>query len=351
MSETPEMYALLYARWASLLAAGAIPESLRAATDFSNLAERQSDENALFARHRMLGASYMCLGELESASAELDQVIADYDSPRHAGLVTSYGVDLRVAARCFKSEVLWLQGFPDQARRSAAEGLGEAEALDHVNSVAMALHFCGLVAFLNRDRVAVRGYARKMDELASRQPIGAWPSLIGAAVGWTLIEEGSRDEGMAKLVQGIELAVQAGVSMFLPFFYCRVAEALIEADRVTETTSYLAEVETIMARTGEENYRAEVLRLQGALLMKKHQHTTAEALFAEGIDVARRQGARAVELRVATTYAEFLAGRGEPARATSLLAPFADRIAGRDDRDAVSARTTLARTSAQRVAR
>ncbi len=117
IGDTPEIYALLYARWAVLLTSGSMPESLEVAHAYSRLAERQEHSDALFARHRMLGASYMCLGELDRAREELDHLIVGYEAERHEFLAHSHGLDLLVAGHCFQAEVLWLTGHVHQARR------------------------------------------------------------------------------------------------------------------------------------------------------------------------------------------------------------------------------------------
>jgi class 3 adenylate cyclase/tetratricopeptide (TPR) repeat protein len=343
VGHAPEMYTLLYARWAALLTSGSIAASLQVARDFSELAQRQYDQDAMFARHRMLGASYMCLGELALASHELDQILEGYDPERHARLGTAYGVDLLVAALCFKSEVLWLIGAVEQARASAAAALRAALAVEHVNSTAMALHFCGLIAFLNRDRPAVRAYAEQMREFAARQPVGVWPTLIGAMDGWAAVEDGQVDRGMAMMFRGVDLAVRAGVSMFLPFVYCRVAETLLLQGRLADARAWVAKSTALMDRTGEVNYRGEVLRLQATLLLRQHQPAAAERLLIEAIDIARQQGARSVELRIAATYAEFLAEQGATERGTSMLAAALEGFADvHDFHDVVLARATLA---------
>ena len=343
VEHAPEMYTLLYTRWGALLASGSIAASLQAARDFSELAERQRNEDALFARHRMLGASYMCLGELALAAQELNQIIEGYDPVRHARLGTAYGVDLLVAARCFMSEVQWLAGEVDRASTTASAALRTAAALKHVNSMAMALHFCGFIAFLNRDGLVVRAFADEMRRLASHQRVGVWHTLIGAMDGWVLVQEGLVEPGMAALLHGIDQAERAGVSMFLPFMYSRIAETLARQGALADADSWLSKADALMARTGEVNYRGEVLRLRATLLLRQHRVSDAERQLVDALNIARTQGARTVELRIATTYAQLMTERGEAHRGadllTSVLKGFTE---GFGRLDLVVARDTLA---------
>jgi class 3 adenylate cyclase/tetratricopeptide (TPR) repeat protein/ABC-type transport system involved in cytochrome c biogenesis ATPase subunit len=302
IGHTPEMYPLLYARWAVLLTSGSMPESLRVAQDYSRLAERQQHPDALFARHRMLGASYMCLGDLARAEDEFDAIIAGYDPERHGPLAHSHGLDLLVAGQCFSSEVLWLMGRADEAARRAQSGLTKARATGHVNSIAMALHFCGLVSFLNRDPAAVREHAAEMTQLTDRQPAGAWPSLTGAMLGWSLIAEGDVDQGLPMLIDGVERARSVGVSMFVPMFHCRIAEVLIGCGAPAKAAQRLAVAEELIARTGEVNYRSELLRLQAVLAAERGAEREADELLHQAIELARRQGARSLEFRATATW-------------------------------------------------
>ncbi|MGZ6563892.1 MAG: ATP-binding protein [Solirubrobacteraceae bacterium] len=346
---TPEIYSLLYARWAFLLTSGAIEESLQVARDFSGLAERQCHADAGFACHRMLGASYMCMGELELAARELDQIVEGYDRRKHARLAHSYGVDLLVAALCFASEVAWLSGAIEQARFSAAKALAEAHAADHVNSIGMALHFCGLIAFLSRDPDGVRAYADQMRDLTARQPAGAWPLLTGAMVGWSLVVRGQMHEGMRMMMAGVDRTAAAGVSMFLPIFHCRIAEILIDTGQFAEAAQRLSAAEALTGPGGEGNYRGELLRLRGVLRMSEDGPSSGDGDLRQAIEVAREQGARSIELRAATTYAAVLVDRGDAAQGVAVLAPIVEVLQREGNHpDLAAARAVLAQAHAGR---
>ena len=196
--DAPEIFPVLYSRWVFLLTAGSISEFYDVAREFSGLAERQGNKDALYARFRMLGASRMCLGELDDAARDLGQAVSLYISEEHERLLTAYGVDIRVAARCFLAEVQWLQGYPDSARRSVALALQEAKDIGHTHSIAMSMFFCALISLLYRDPKAVRDYMEEMVALAARHgAIGAWPTLGRTMLGWSHVVDGDLEEGVA----------------------------------------------------------------------------------------------------------------------------------------------------------
>jgi class 3 adenylate cyclase/tetratricopeptide (TPR) repeat protein len=343
VDNAPEIFSVLYSRWGFLLTSGSIAESYDVAREFSSLAERQGNKDALYARYRMLGASRMCLGELEAARLDLEQAISLYRKEEHEGLMTAYGVAIRVAARCFMGEVLWLKGFPDGARRSVALALEEAKNIGHTHSIGMALYFCGLVCFLCRDANAVREYTEEMMALASRQPLAAWPTLGKAMQGWAQLGLGDLDGGLATMIQGIDSAKKVGISMFMPFLTSRLAEILLSRDRGDDAERTIVDAEALIDRTGERNYAGELRRLKGELCWRKGLFDEAETQFCNALEITREQKAKAVELRVTISYARFLAARGQPDRGCAMLSSIAAWFEeGKDGHDLVTAEAAIA---------
>src|SRR5205085_4057941 len=89
-----------------------------------------------------------------------------------------------------------------------------------------------------------------------------------------------------------------------------------------EARAALDEANKMMTRNQEFFYQAELLRLRGELRRREHgapeeRHAEVEALLREALVVARRQGARAWELRAATTLVDFLSSGAGAAVARS----------------------------------
>ena len=73
---------------------------------------------------------------------------------------------------------------------------------------------------------------------------------------------------------------------------------------------------------GEDYLAAELDRLNGLLLQEEQAPiTVVEEYLARSLETARRQGARLLELRTATTFARVLAENNQRRRAVDLLAP------------------------------
>jgi predicted ATPase len=85
----------------------------------------------------------------------------------------------------------------------------------------------------------------------------------------------------------------------------------------------LTEAVTLVATTEERWWEAEVCRLQGALLchLPIPDLGLAEGCFRQALDVARRQQAKSLELRAATSLARLWQQHGKRQAAHDLLAP------------------------------
>lgn len=79
---------------------------------------------------------------------------------------------------------------------------------------------------------------------------------------------------------------------------------LLKAGRASEGLTVIDEAVARVAETEERFWEAEILRLQGELLlMAGAADEPAEALFKRSLDIARRQGGKSLELRAAMSLA------------------------------------------------
>jgi predicted ATPase len=85
----------------------------------------------------------------------------------------------------------------------------------------------------------------------------------------------------------------------------------------------LAEADTLVEQHEERWWEAEISRLWGVLLLRQTvpQQEEAEACFQQALAVARRQQAKALELRAAMSLARLWQQQGQRAEAHALLAP------------------------------
>ena len=88
--------------------------SLKFATQFLTLAEKQGATAPLMMGHRLTGCALVHGGDIAKGRAHLDRAIELYDPAEHRELATRFGQDMRVAAWSYRALTLWLLGHPSR---------------------------------------------------------------------------------------------------------------------------------------------------------------------------------------------------------------------------------------------
>ena len=122
-----------------------------------------------------MGISQHYLGEQSNARRHIDRVLADYvisDAKPH---LIRFQIDLRVMARVFFARILWLQGFPAQAMRTAQSSVEDARAANHAISLCYALFLAACpVALSVGDLVAAEHYVGMLLDHSTRFALAFW---------------------------------------------------------------------------------------------------------------------------------------------------------------------------------
>ena len=103
-----------------------------------------------------------------------------------------------------------------------------------------------------------------------------------------------------------------------------MAEIYGDNGQVEEGLTRLTEALTLINNTEQRVYEAEIYRLQGELLLQdstKRSETAAETSFLQSLTIARRQGMKLRELRVAVNLGRLWQQQGKREEARKLLAP------------------------------
>jgi predicted ATPase len=261
-------------------------------------------------------------GELSLAYEHLERGIALYEPHQHRTLAFRYGADPGVVCRFYAAVVLWSLGYPQQARLRMKEALTLAQALSHPHSLAFVLVFAAILHRLCGEVQASYARADAATLLAVEQDIAQW--FAGGTIlrGWAVAVQGQAAEGIAQIHQGLEAWRTVWAEVLRPFWLALLAEAYAAGDDPADGLHRLAEALVLVEATGERWYEAEIYRLRGVLLL---QHAVAEpgeaeACFQQALTIARRQQAKSLELRAATSLSRLWQHQGKRAEAYQLLA-------------------------------
>jgi adenylate cyclase len=217
---------------------------------------------------------------------------------------------------------LWLLGYPEQARQQSHEALTLVHELAHPHSLAVALDQSAWFHQFCREWQAVQERAEATITLSTAQGFAQWLAPGTIRRGWALAERGQREEGIAQMRQGLAALQAINSQRARTYYLALLAEAYGRGNEVEEGLSVLAEALTVVDKTAERYWEAELYRLKGELLLQQavpDQHQ-AEACFHQALDVARRQYAKSLELRAAVSLSRLWQCQGKRAAAHQLLA-------------------------------
>jgi predicted ATPase len=303
------------------------------------LAERSEDAALLVQAHWVLGLTIQFLGQLVGAREHLERSLALYDPQRHAAHVFLYGAILN---RMHLGRVLLYLGYADQAQLMVQEGLRVAEKIGHPLGLCNALSVAITIEAFHRNTETMMEMAEKIFFHSEEHGLPYYRAIAGIMQGWARAMRGDVDEGLAEVREGLAAHRSVETEQQRASYLVLLAEALSRADRVEEGLHALGEALEKINNMGERLYEAEFYRIKGELLARGEE-SDAEACFREAIEVARRQGAKAFELRAVTGLARLWQRQGRQQEAREMLEPIYGWFTeGFDTPDLEEARALLA---------
>jgi predicted ATPase len=160
-------------------------------------------------------------------------------------------------------------------------------------------------------------------KLATEQGFTLWSAWGELVQGWTLALQGQGAQGVATIREGLAAELATGSRSWQAYGLGLLAEAHGHGGHPDEGLAALAEARAVLQATEVRFYAAELYRLQGALLLRRAVPDAAQAeeCFQQALDVARRQGAKSWELRVAMSLSRLWLEQGKRDESYTLLAP------------------------------
>jgi predicted ATPase len=323
VGETPEFVPVLLGLWRFYVNRLQLHTARELGDTLLRLAQRVEDPALSVIAHYALGTTWLWLGALLAARQHLEAGIAHYTPDQSCAPLFRMGHDPGVACQSWAAMTLWLLGYPAQALARLHEALTLAHALSHPFSLASARSAAALVSQLCRDVPAVHEQAKAAVALATAQGFPQWAAIGTSLCGWARAMQGQGEVGMAEVHQGITAWRATGAALGVPYLCTVLAEVSAHLGHPADGLQALAEAHTLVEQHEERWCEAEVHRLQGVVLLRQSgtPPAEAEAWLQRALDVARRQKAKALELRAATSLARLWQQQGKRIEAYELLAP------------------------------
>ena len=323
VEETPELFRVLMGLHIFYRQRAELHTSYEVGKQLLGLAESVGDPEFLLVAHQALGTTLYFLGEFVDARTHLEQGVALCHARQQRPRPGLYGQDPGVICLSTLARALWALGYADDAVARAHESLALAQRLSHPFSLAFALYFAAVVHQYRQEWRETQELAEALLTLSTEQRFAQRLAQGRILLGWTLAEQGRPAEGIVQLRQSLAAYGATGADLGRSSYLALLAEAYGHAGQADEGLAALTQ-----ALTAVNDHRicfneAELYRLKGALLLKRAEADPAgeaEACFGTAIEVARRQQARSLELRAATSLGRLWHRQGKAAAARELVA-------------------------------
>ncbi|MCP3964571.1 MAG: protein kinase [bacterium] len=319
--ETPQLLPMLWGHWLYSACIGELRAAHLEAKKLLDLAQTEGSSDTLIPAHHALGSTLLWLGELAQSRQNLERATDLYDPQRHRSLGFVYGHHSGVEAGADLTWTLWLLGYPDQAIERGRESIARARAIAYPFSIAHNLAWVSLPLQCRGDVAQARENAREAIVISTEHGFVAWLTTQQQILGWAMTQEGRFEEGIAQMHEGLHGLRATGMDLCGLYFLSMIAEAYAAAGREEKGLRVLAEALSVAKKTGEQWWLAELYRLEGELRLSLGEaETEVEGRFHHALEIARRLGARSLELRAAMSLSRLWQNQGRRQQARELLA-------------------------------
>ena len=269
------------------------------------------------AGHRSLGCTLFTLGDFAAARRHLETTV-NAEIPDGPGELI---VDPRLAAHLMLGWMLWILGEPDLALIHVRRAIEMAQASQDPYPQAFALYVASAVHLFREEYDQSLAYAEESLAISRTYSIQLYElySLFGR--GCANARLGRTGSGLHDVRRGIQMAEQTNLRYMRAFMLSWRAEVEADAGDLVAASASIDEAFTHVGDVAGRAWEAELHRIRGqlALLATPPDRDLAQRSFAFAREAARRQGARAFELRAATALARMTAENGDVGQAMSLL--------------------------------
>jgi class 3 adenylate cyclase/predicted ATPase len=270
----------------------------RLADECLALARQVSDPARVLNVHWVLGEIFFHQGDHALCEAHLSECMNNYQKSYHRPRMLQ---DPAVMSLSYCSWTHWMLGFPERALETVTRAIDLAEELAHPFSKSVAYSFAAGLHLFRGEFTAARRLAERAIELCTEHGFPVWLAFCTVVQGRARVEDGDVSAGIEDMERGIALWEGSGSVVTTPYYKTLLAEGYAAAGQPELGLKQLEEALSMVDRTGERYYEAEICRVRGELLLQargaQHAQADAEAYFTRAVDVAGRQTVRSLELR------------------------------------------------------
>ncbi len=261
--------------------------------------ERDADDVLRVEAEYLLGVTAFWPGELAAAREHFEAAIAHFRPENRRAHLLRYAQDPEVVCLNRLGYTLWVLGHPEAARQASDRSLALAEAIRHPHTHSLALLFAALLSLDMRDAERLRACVARFVAYGGGYDWWHTETLGALLAGYVDVLDGMGAAGIARIQRAVAAAPAIAPAPGHGAIQQRVLLAACETAGDVSTGLAAAECLIAMGDAGGL-WRAEAHRMRAAFLAERDPADRGiEAELARAVAVARRQGARSLELRAA----------------------------------------------------
>lgn len=285
------------------------------------LAQVMQNETYLIEGYNALGYVACYQGELETATAALQEGVTLYNKHKGESLAFLTPQDPGVACLSLLALVRWLQGETEQALHCIYEAQTLAQHLEQPFNVTYAYAYEAMLRQLLRQPVEAAEAARAVIQASEEYGFDVWLGAGALHLGIAKGRLGEHEEGITLIRQTLAAWRAGGAELLRPYFLAGLVEAYLAAGQYEDALTAVSEALAHVERYGERFYESALYRLRGEARLAKAAAAwgEAEADFQRAIAIAGAQKAKALELRATISLSRGLRARGKQDDARRLL--------------------------------
>ncbi|MBI1397847.1 MAG: AAA family ATPase [Betaproteobacteria bacterium] len=344
LGDAPEVFSALWGVWAYLDVAGRVDAADVVAREFLERAKRVGDTAAICEGERIVGEMAFRLGDLPRARRHLEEGIRIHDLEAHRGNIRLYGQDSGMTNLAYLASLYALLGYPERAMSAVRQAHELAERLQHPFTTAWVHHFRALAHCELREWDTAAEVAAQAVAICNEHGFGYFLACTRSTLDISHMAGRGRIERGDSVREQFTFIRAVGALVHFPFYCAKFADACMALGEVHEGLRFVEEGLRLAEDMNERFEEPELHRLRGELLLLSgpELRAEAEASFATSLEIARRQCAKLIELRTATSLARHWQSQGKTREALELLEPvYRWFTEGFDASDLVEARATL----------
>lgn len=280
-----------------------------------NMVQSNQDSVLLVEGHYVLGVSAFWRGEFEQARLHLEQALAYYSPEQSVTHISTYAQDPNVICLTRLAWSLWYLGYPDQAYEMMRRAINQENNAPHPFSQAYALAFACMLYEDAEDQQRLQEQTEQLGKLTTEANFFYLRNWAAFHQGWIVGLNGDYNESARQIRQVIDRWHAEQTYLLTPRMLERLAVAHWRSGRLDRGAATLQEAWSSALQRDETYFLAELARMKGEFLLAQGGSTLAvAACFQEAVDLARKQGARMLELRALVSLGRLWQTAGRPDR-------------------------------------